>query len=366
MVLNLRDENGKRKQKWISTGILINKGQKKEAMKMLRQTISEYERSNIQYYTNITVAEYFRLWLKRIKMDIRANTYRNYLGNMKNHIIPYFESKKIKLQELKPDDLTQYYQYKHENTELSGMTLKHHHQNISKALNDAVAKGYIAYNPASYAKTIKVKRFHANFLNSKQIEELLELFKNTSLELVVELCSIYGLRRSEVLGLEWRNIDFENDTMVICQTLQQSIKSITGSANYTDVTKTDSSYRTMPLTKRAKEILLKQKELQKENKKFLGSGYIESDFVCTFDNGKVISPNYLTRNFHQTIIKSDLPQIRFHDLRHSVASNLLAQGFSVVQVADWLGHSESSTTLRYYAHIDKSSKMDIANSLDKR
>ena len=81
-------------------------------------------------------------------------------------------------------------------------------------------------------------------------------------------------------------------------------------------------------------------------------------------NGKEITPNYLTKKFHTLIEKqNDFPQIRFHDLRHSVASNLLNDGFTTVQVAEWLGHSSSTTTLKFYAHIDKTSKLAIANSL---
>ena len=87
--------------------------------------------------------------------------------------------------------------------------------------------------------------------------------------------------------------------------------------------------------------------------------------ISSGDNGEVIAPNYLTRTFHSVIQNSTLPQIRLHDLRHSVASNLLNLGFSVVQVQEWLGHGSASTTLNFYAHVDKSSKISIADTLDK-
>ena len=362
-VINLKDENGKRKQKWIPTGLKV-KGNKKKAKEILNAKIKEYENKNLKYYSSITVAEYFKLWLAQIKNEVRPNTYRSYKGNMENHIIPYFKQKDIQLQDLTPDDLTTYYQHKHDNTELSGRTLKHHHQNISKALNDAISKGYISFNPATYAKTVKEERFNAEFLNKSQIEELLELLNDNPIKLAVELCCIYGFRRSEVLGLKWRNVDFENSSIRICETLQQCTKTITGSTNYTDETKTESSNRTMPMTKRARELLQEQLQRQKNNKLILGDNYIENDYICTFDNGNEITPNYLSRNFHKIIVNSDLPQIRLHDLRHSSASNLLAQGFSVVQVAEWLGHSSSATTLKFYAHADKSSKMAIAEALN--
>ena len=111
--------------------------------------------------------------------------------------------------------------------------------------------------------------------------------------------------------------------------------------------------------------LLQHKAWQEERKRTLKSKYIDSDFVCTFDNGKLISPNYLTKKFKAIIKDSNLPQVRLHDLRHSVASNLLINGFSIVEVQEWLGHSSASTTLNFYSHIDSSkSKTAISKSLD--
>lgn len=100
--------------------------------------------------------------------------------------------------------------------------------------------------------------------------------------------------------------------------------------------------RTLPMTPQVRDVLLKQKQLQQEHRSILERAYYLNDYVCTFDNGKEISPNYLSRTFHKIIVKTDLPSIRFHDLRHSVASNLLNDGFNAVQVAEWLGHSSST------------------------
>ena len=88
-------------------------------------------------------------------------------------------------------------------------------------------------------------------------------------------------------------------------------------------------------------------------------------YVCTWPDGNVISPNYLTRTFHNVIAKSSLPNIRLHDLRHSAASNLLNMGFSIVQVQQWLGHGSASTTLNFYAHVDKNSKLDMAAAMER-
>lgn len=329
--------------------------------------MTDYNKLNIPY-SKITVAEYFLQWLDEIKAEVKANTYRSYHANMTNHIIPYFQSNKIELQELTPFDLEQYYRFKlkpnskiNSGEALSPTTIKHHHQNISKALTDAVRKGLITVNPASVARTPKTEKFKAEFLNQKQVREMLTLFDGSVVQLPVFLCSVYGFRRSEVLGLKWQNVDFDNKSITIAETLQQGI-----GGNYTDTPKTESSYRTLPMTHEVYKVLADAKAIQEKQKQLMGNYYIKNDYVCTKPNGDVIFPNYLTRIFKSVISKSDLPNIRLHDLRHSAASNLLDMGFSVVQVADWLGHSSSATTLNFYAHAEKRSKMEIANALEAK
>lgn len=365
VVLNLEDENGKRKQKWISTGLPV-RGNKKAAEAFLHDELSKWNRHS-GVVSNMLVADYFEHWLGTIKDEVRPNTYRGYYGNMTNHIIPYFRLQKIKLQDLRPIDLEDYYfsQLRPDSNletgeALSPTTIKHHHQNISKALSDAVRLGLIQYNPASAARTPKARKFNAEFLNGKQLEEMLKLFRGNPVELPIKLCAVYGFRRSEVLGLKWRNVDLINRTITVSETLQQSI-----GGEYTDAPKTESSFRTLPMSEATHKLLTEQKRLQEDRAKLMGNYYVKTDYVCTMPNGVVITPNYLTRVFHSVISKSDLPQIRLHDLRHSVASNLLNGGFTVVQVQEWLGHSSSATTLNFYAHIDKTSKLSIAEALDK-
>jgi len=363
-VINLYNENNIRKPKWIDTG-LPEKGNKRKADKFLADCLSEYNKHNVPY-SKITVAQYFEQWLDQIKPpEIKQNTYRSYCGNMRNHIIPYFEQNKILLQELTAIDLELYYKSKLQaNSKLKSMealspvTIKHHHQNISKALTDAIRAGLITTNPASVARTPKAERYKAKYLNSKEVDSMLKLFSGNVIELPVTLCAVYGLRRSEVLGVKWYNVDFEMRTIRIAETLQQH----TG-GDYTDTPKTDSSYRTLPMTDTVYKLLQAHKKLQDERKQIMGNYYVQNDYVCTWANGKVITPNYLTKTFHSVISKSTLPQIRLHDLRHSVASNLLDKGFSVVQVQEWLGHGSAATTLNFYAHADKRSKLEIASAL---
>lgn len=353
-VINLYDENGKRCPKWTNTG-LPEKGNKHRAEVILNEQLAECNKYNIPL-SRLTVADYFSKWIIDIKSEVRSNTYRNYLGNMTNHIIPYFGKQKILLQDLTANDLEVFYKKKAES--VSSTTVHHFKENISKALTDAMRAGLITFNPATIARAPKVETYKAQFLNMQQIQELLKLFKGSAIELPVQLACVYGMRRSEVCGLKWRYVDFVNRQFSVTETLQQN----TG-GDYTDLPKTESSHRTLPMTDEIYNLLMAKKREQQTNSELLKDFYIKSDFVCTLANGKVISPNYLSKNFHKVICKSELPKIRFHDLRHSTASNLLARGFSAVQVQEWLGHSSAATTLKFYAHADKTSKLGIANAL---
>lgn len=213
-------------------------------------------------------------------------------------------------------------------------------------------------NPASAARTPKCERYKCTFLNPEEVKAMLRLFDGEVIKLPVYLSSIYGFRRSEVLGLKWSNIDFIRQTITVAETLQQGV-----GGDYTDAPKTDSSYRTLPMTVDVYDILLKTKRYQEEQRALFGDRYEVTDYVCTWQDGKVIAPNYLSRRFHMVLQTNGLTGIRFHDLRHCVASNIIDMGFSVVQVADWLGHSSSATTLNFYAHAEKRSKMCIAEAL---
>lgn len=357
-VLNMKDINGKRKPKWIPTGYNA-RGNKKKAEKFLEQQISKYSENALDGNANdILLADYFERWLPKIEKEVRPNTFRSYKGNMKNHIIPYFREKKIRLQQLCPVHLEDYYKSLKDKG-LSSTTVKHHHQTISKALSDAIHDKLLVYNPASAAKSPSPAKFKAKYLTPKQLEQLMILIKGTVIELPVQLCSIYGFRRSEVLGLRWEYVDFEKRTITIAETLQQGV-----GGSYVDTTKNESSHRVLPLTQQAYDLLMAQKEQQIERSRVMGCYYYKSDYVCTWADGKVIQPNYLTRSFHNILKNSDLPMVRLHDLRHSTASNLIEQNVSIVNVANWLGHSSPTTTLNFYAHTNQTQKKMVANVID--
>ena len=290
-VVSYRDENNKRKQKWINTGLTI-KGKKRAAEKILREKIAEMEQAEnektvaelkevekpieetkadaaVNPFCNMTVAEWFIEWLTDIEKKVRPNTFRGYKGNMTNHIIPFFEEKKILMCDVTYKDIQAYYDYK-ASSKLSATSIRHHAENMSKAFEDGIMKNKITVNPTKRAKPPKVKKYKATFLNRQEVEELLQLFKDNVVELPVILCSIYGFRRSEVLGLRWENVDFVKRTIYIVETLQQN----TG-GDYVDDTKSEDSTRTMPITEKAYTLLLAKRQEQEQMKKLMGKHYRE-------------------------------------------------------------------------------------------
>lgn len=130
-------------------------------------------------------------------------------------------------------------------------------------------------------------------------------------------------------------------------------------------TKNASSCRTLPLTPSMRELLLTLKERRAKYSKLFPQSYAENDLVFVWEDGSIITPNYLTSTFHDIVKKSHLPCIRLHDLRHSAASNLISNGASIVDVQHWLGHSQPSTTLNFYAHTDSNAKIRTGEMIEK-
>lgn len=354
-VLNFKDKEGKRKQKWINLNLDV-KNNKRKAEQMLNKLIVEYENKKIDVLHNQTFSDFMGEWLKVIKSSVKITTYNGYKLHYTKHIKPYFDNLGIKLMDLSPMHIQDYYNQKI--TEgLSPSSVKRHHANIHKALDHALKLNLIAYNPADRVTLPKREKYVGKFYNEIQLKQLMELCKGTPIESTVYIAINYGLRRSEILGLKWSAIDFEGMSITINHTAVSNV----GGVIYDDTTKTKSSLRTLPLTENVKQYLLDLKSHQEEMERLMGNCYYKNDYVCRHEDGRPIRPDYITHKFRKILNKSDLPIIRFHDLRHSAASLLINGGFNLKEVQDWLGHSDISTTGNIYSHLQYSAKVNMAN-----
>jgi integrase len=278
-------------------------------------------------------------------------------------IIPYFKDKKIKLIDLKPKDIQDFYTLQLKRVKAS--TVIHYHSVIHKALKYAVKIDLIPSNPASKIERPRQERFVGSFYDSHEVNQLFELVRGTNLELPVLLGAFYGLRRSEVVGLKWSAIDFNNNTLVVKHTVTSFNIDGHHLIYASDSTKNKSSMRTLPLVPAFKEKLLGAKEHQEMNRKLCGRSYSKDylDYICVNELGVRLRPGYITTAFPKLLEDNGLRRIRFHDLRHSCASLLLANNVPMKQIQDWLGHSDFSTTANIYAHLDYTSKISSAQAM---
>ena len=391
VVFDYKDNEGKRKRKWVGTDLPENCKKKElsakvdeivadfykeyisgnivKSEKAVKMRISEDGQSLETAKTEYTFTEFFKVWLESIKPTVAETTFAGY-EHTSHRIISYFDRvfPDIKLSELKAMELQQFYNDKY-NSGLTGNTIKHYHANIHKALKYAVKMDLLNSNPADKVELPKIEKFKANFYNKEELDKLFEAFKGDRLELVVNIAAYYGLRRSEVLGLKWDVIDFDNKTIKICRkiTSQHGVGTGHEEIRVEDELKTEASVRTLPLIPHIEKMLKQRRFLEIHYSKLLKSGFDRTydGFGCRDNYGKLITPNFVSQHFRIVIENHNLKLLRFHDLRHSCASLLLANGVSMKAIQEWLGHSTFNVTANFYSHLDYNSKIVSAETIAK-
>lgn len=388
-VLNLRDENGKRIKKWIPTGLDV-KNNKRKAEAFLQEKIREYEGlQNTQTETACIKKEpenktynppakrvvlsatpfvdVVNDWLadKKAADTLDKATFQFYESLCNNHIIPYFKKRKYNVEEITTEILQAFidYEEKHGNSKdkkkpLSPRSLKHLRIILNQSIKFAIKSRIIDFNPCAFVKLPKQQKKIVNFYNEAQLKTLFENIKSEELYPLIYVTVVYGLRRSEVLGLKWDSVDFINKTVTIKHTVTRFSEVIEK-----DSTKTNSSYRTYPLPPEIEEIFRKQKSRERRGIILYGDEYHHNEYIFKWDYGKPYAPDFITRKFNRMLVNNELPVIRFHDLRHSCASLLLSKGFTLKDIQEWLGHSDIEVTANIYTHLDQERKKNIMSSI---
>ena len=314
----------------------------------------------------ILFTDFILEWLEMMRSSVEVTTYASYAQMIKGSIIPYFEGKKLTLQELEkhPKHIQDYYQSEL-NAGKSANTVIHRHANIRKCLQYAFQIGLIKSNPADRVERPKKNKYVATIYNQQELDTLFKTVQGDPIELGVILAAFYGLRRSEIVGLKWDAIDFENKTISIKHTVTQVSVDGKNITVQKDRTKTKSSYRTLPLVEPFENLLYRLWNEQQINQKVCGAAYCKDylDYIYVNAIGERVKPNFLTQHFGIVLQNNGLKKIRFHDLRHSCASLLYANGVSLKEIQEWLGHSDIGTTSNIYTHLDYSSKVSSANAI---
>ena len=370
VVLNYRDENGKRKTPWISTNLPV-KGNKKRAENFMMDVRRNFVPPNVQRSEereamqkgDILFTDFLLKWLRVAKSTVKLTTYASYEMMATKIIIPYFQTLNIKLKELTTEDIQDFYSTQLER--VSANTVIHYHAVIHRALKYAVKIKTIQSNPAVNVERPRKEKFIGSFYDKKEINTLFDIIQGHPLEVAIKLAAFYGLRREEIIGLKWTAIDFENNTLTIQHTVTECNLDGKHIEVASDTAKTDSSLRTMPLVTNFRAMLLAKKEKQEHYRKLCGRSYCKEylDYIFVNEMGERWKPRYLSDGFKRILEQNGLRRIRFHDLRHTCASLLLANNVPMKKIQEWLGHSDFSTTANIYAHLDYQSKKSSAEAM---
>lgn len=364
IVLSYYTPSGKRKVKYVSTG-LPEKGNKRKAESMLAQVRSGFVPPNEagELHSDMLFADYLIEWLEIVKVRVKPATFGSYESMVKQTIEPYFRKKGMTLRGLEARHIQQFYSEKLKVVKANSVI--HYHAVIHQALKYAMKTDLVVQNVAMKVDRPKKNDFQPTFLDGEELNKLFGLLKGTKLELPVLVAAFYGLRRGEVIGLKWDAIDFERKTLTVKRTVTTVTVDGKSELLAQDSAKTKSSMRTLPLVDNFESIFRQVKEAQELNKKVCGNcyNYDYDGYVFVDELGNLMHPDYLTTAFPKFVQSHGMRKMRFHDLRHSCASLLLAKGIPLKQIQDWLGHSDFSTTANIYAHLDYTSKVNSAQAM---
>lgn len=341
------------------------RGTKPEAQKLLASLLTELDNGTYIEPAKTTLGEYLRDWLESyVQANLSPTTYDSYSINVEKHIIPLLG--KIPLQELKPMHLQKFYRTKLEcgradgKGGLSARSVRYIHRNIYEALEHAVRMQMIPRNVAALVTLPKVKNpFKAKVYSEEELIELIEVSQGTDLELLIALAAGLGLRRGELLGLLWSDINFEEKTLTVNNNLVQ-----TRNGKITKGPKSESSNRVIELPEGLISILKTHKKRQSENKLKLGKTYDNGGHVCCKDDGTSYCPGYYSKKFSKFLKDNNLPHIRLHDLRHSNATLMLKYGVQPKVASNRLGHSSIAITLDLYSHVLSGMQKEVAEKID--
>ena len=350
----------------------IKASSKREAEKELALFVAEIEKGLYLAPSKLTFSEYADVWLENhVKINLAPTSIEYYERLMKRITFAFGH---LKLEQIKPLHLTQFYKNLQEDGVrgdgksggLSPRMIHHYHRCLSKMFNDAVAWELILDNPAKKIKAPKVEAKESEFYTVEEVAQILEKLSELSKEefkyqLVITLAIATGARKGEIMGLEWKHIDFHEKTMSITQNSQYTVKTGT----ITKATKNASSRRKIALPDSIIDILREYKAYQANMRFKLGSKWHDYDRLFTQFNGKPMHPSTCNSWFKKFLKKHGLPEKTFHSLRHTSATLLIAEGINIRSLAKRLGHARTDTTLNIYSHALESVDRVAAEKMDQ-
>lgn len=342
----------KRRQKFYTI-----RGNKKDAEKFLTEKLNELDNGILVDTPKLKYSKYIEIWEDKTFNNLELTTIEGYKSKIKNHIIPKIGN--LYLEDIKPLHLQNLYGDLIKEG-LSNRSVLSIHRIIHTSLKQAVKWQLVTRNVADCVEPPKAKKYEANFLNDIETNKLLEVAKNSDIYIPIAIAIYTGMRRGEVLGLNWDNVNLEKGYIRV-------VDNLCAVKNGTIIKrpKTNNGIRTIAISNTLVKILKAHKSKQLKNKMLLGGEYIDNNMVCCYADGRSFNPKRFSAKFHELLEKNNLPIIRFHDLRHSHASLLVKMGVQPKEISARLGHSNIGITMDLYSHLYEDTDIEVAQMFDK-
>lgn len=334
---------------------------KRECLDWIRNTQHQIDKGLTIKGTEISLKKFLVEWLKTIKASKAQSTYNLYHWYVHSRIIPHLG--RILISDLRADRIQRYYEHMLSIEGKSEHQVSILHKVLRLALNHAVKMGYIARNPALDTTPPKPKQKEMSFYDENQVQ----VFLDTALEMEDRFYPLYylaihtGMRQAELMGLKWSDLDWKQKTISITRQVQH----FKGSGYKFNKPKSKSGNRIIILGDQALEVLKEQRETIEELKANVNRDWTELDLIFPSNVGTPLMASNIRRGFQRLIEESELPKIRFHDLRHTAASLMLNHGIPVLIASRRLGHSKPSITMDVYGHMIPSKQAEAATLLDQ-
>lgn len=333
---------------------------KREGQEWIRKMLDEIDSGLVFESTLITLETFINEWLVSIEPSVRFNTFKQYEQVSRQHILPTLGEKRLR--DVTPEQIQRLYNQMIRNGS-SPRTVQLVHSVLHRALVHAVKLGLIPRNPDDATMPPKPKRKEMQFYDENQVQQLLITAKTTGdrFTALYHLAIATGMRQGELLGLKWSDLDWETGSL---QIQRQVTKKKDGGFAFSQP-KTKSGVRRIDLGNGTLSVLKEHRQYQFEEMLVAGEKWQDNDLVFPSTIGTVQDRDNLRRHYKALLKKAGLPEIRFHDLRHTAASLMLNNNIPVIVVSKRLGHAQPSITLDVYGHLIPAKQQEVASLMDE-